>query len=248
MYDFCVYFKRVGVETLRHHFTMLIIFFLFHHSIRKSFILPINVPTIILVMLLNFIKCGNKNSWNLQKVLNQDVAREWDRKDWCTARRRCQPFGGGEGHQPKICQNFWKKHETRMHSSRMRTTRSLTVSGCILRTPPSNHACPPATMHAPPKPCMPPLATTHAPHHAHPHPLATMHALWQPCMPPSNHAHPPATMHAPHPVNRMTNRCKNITLPQTSFAGGNYERHMPEEHPPPKYANVFICKASRSCR
>ena len=27
----------------------------------------------------------------------------------------------------------------------------------------------------------------------------------------------------PPPVNRMTNRCKNITLPQTSFAGGkNY--------------------------
>ena len=24
------------------------------------------------------------------------------------------------------------------------------------------------------------------------------------------------------PVNRMTHRCKNITLPQTSFAGGNY--------------------------
>ena len=24
------------------------------------------------------------------------------------------------------------------------------------------------------------------------------------------------------PVNRMTDRCKNITLPQTSFAGGNY--------------------------
>ena len=24
-----------------------------------------------------------------------------------------------------------------------------------------------------------------------------------------------------HPVNRMTDRCKNITLPQTSFAGGN---------------------------
>ena len=24
----------------------------------------------------------------------------------------------------------------------------------------------------------------------------------------------------PPPVNRMTNRCKNITLPQTSFAGG----------------------------
>ena len=25
----------------------------------------------------------------------------------------------------------------------------------------------------------------------------------------------------PPPVNRMTDRCKNITLPQTSFAGGN---------------------------
>ena len=26
----------------------------------------------------------------------------------------------------------------------------------------------------------------------------------------------------PSPVNRMTDRCKNITLPQTSFAGGKY--------------------------
>ena len=25
------------------------------------------------------------------------------------------------------------------------------------------------------------------------------------------------------PVNRMADRCKNITLPQTSFAGGKYE-------------------------
>ena len=32
---------------------------------------------------------------------------------------------------------------------------------------------------------------------------------------------PPGTRHTPPPVNRMTNRCKNITLPQTSFAGGN---------------------------
>ena len=31
---------------------------------------------------------------------------------------------------------------------------------------------------------------------------------------------PPGSRHPP-PVNRMTNRCKNITLPQTSFAGGN---------------------------
>ena len=34
---------------------------------------------------------------------------------------------------------------------------------------------------------------------------------------------PPAARHAgmPPPMNRMTDRCKNITLPQTSFAGGN---------------------------
>ena len=28
--------------------------------------------------------------------------------------------------------------------------------------------------------------------------------------------------YSPPPVNRMTNRCKNITLLQTSFAGGKY--------------------------
>ena len=33
------------------------------------------------------------------------------------------------------------------------------------------------------------------------------------CIPACNGANPP--------VNRMTDRCKNITLPQTSFAGGN---------------------------
>ena len=97
-----------------------------------------------------------------------------------------------------------------MHSSRMRTARSLTVSYHILCTPPS------ATMHAPPQPCMPPN---------HACPPATTYAPQQPCTPPSNHtphnhACPLATMHTP-PVNRMRDRCKNITLPQTSFAGGN---------------------------
>ena len=40
------------------------------------------------------------------------------------------------------------------------------------------------------------------------------------------HAGIPAAMHAgippPPPVNRMTDRCKKMTLPQTLFAGGNY--------------------------
>ena len=56
---------------------------------------------------------------------------------------------------------------------------------------------PPLSNHAcPPKqPCMPPQEQPHRPPQE------------QPCMPP--------------PVIRMTNWCKNITLPQTSFAGGN---------------------------
>ena len=33
-----------------------------------------------------------------------------------------------------------------------------------------------------------------------------------------------ALRQTPPPMNRMTDRCKNITLPQTSFAGGNYSR------------------------
>ena len=46
------------------------------------------------------------------------------------------------------------------------------------------------------------------------------------CVPPAAVAVSPAThtpppgMHAPPPVNRMTDACENITLPQTSFAGG----------------------------
>ena len=95
-----------------------------------------------------------------------------------------------------------------MHSSRMRTARSLIVSPYLV----VSHACPPGSnhMHAPPEqPRMPPQEQPHMP------PGATMHTP-----PRSNDACPPgATTHDP-PVNRMTNRCKNITLPQTSFAGG----------------------------
>ena len=36
---------------------------------------------------------------------------------------------------------------------------------------------------------------------------------------------PACTEADPSPVNRMTNRCKNITLPQTSFAGDNEPVH-----------------------
>ena len=77
--------------------------------------------------------------------------------------------------------------------------------------PGKNHACPPEKNHACPpqkKPCMPP-----GKNHTHPleqprmPPRATTHAPpEQPRMPPSNHACPP--------VNRITDACENITLPQ----------------------------------
>ena len=94
----------------------------------------------------------------------------------------------------------------RMHSSRMRTARSLTVShrknhtcppGSNHACPPwsnhahpprSNHACPPWSNHAcpPEQPCTPPGATMNAPQSNHPcPPAATMHAPpEQPHMPP----------------------------------------------------------------
>ena len=113
-----------------------------------------------------------------------------------------------------------------MHSSRMHTAHSLTVSHCILCTPPSTtHPLP--AMHALQQPCTPPHnhthpqqpctlrgnhtcppATMHVPHnhacplvtthapHNHAHPLATKHALPLATMPPSNHISP-TTTHAP---------------------------------------------------
>ena len=115
-----------------------------------------------------------------------------------------------------------------MHSSRMSTSRSLIISPYLV----VSHAHPPprATTHvpreqpcmplsnqacSPPPPCMPPPEQPHFPPSNH-----TCPPLEQPCMPPratmqapqSNHT-PQATMHAP-PMNRMTNRCKNITLPK----------------------------------
>ena len=91
----------------------------------------------------------------------------------------------------------------------MLTARSLIVSPYLVvshaRPPPSPHMPPLATMHAPDNHTFP-LETTHAP-------LATMHA-------PRNQACPPQPG-MPPPCGQ-TDTCKLITLPQTSFAGGNY--------------------------
>ena len=120
------------------------------------------------------------------------------------------------------CSFRQKNCKTRMHSSRMHTACSLTISRRVPHTPPLPPCMPPqphmplTTMHAPLQPHTPPC--NHAP-------PAAMHAPWQPCMPPSNHAHPlatmqapgnhacpPATTHAPLWTEWLTDRCKNITF------------------------------------
>ena len=91
---------------------------------------------------------------------------------------------------------------TRMHSSRMHTAHSLTVSAYLVvsharpprsnhTSPQSNHACHPrATMHPPWEQLRMPSRSNHTPP---PPPGATMHALpEQPHPPPgSNHTCPP---------------------------------------------------------
>ena len=51
----------------------------------------------------------------------------------------------------------------------------------------------------------PPFATPPSPHPTSPHPRLPHHLSYT------------------SPVNRMTDRCKNITLPQTSFTGGKHQ-------------------------
>ena len=100
------------------------------------------------------------------------------------------------------------------------------------RMPPSNHACPPE------QPCMPPSNhTCPLSNHAHPPkqphmPPPSNHTCppEQPCTPPKQLRIPPQPTHPPHlsprvtthtpqsnhawplPVDRMTDRCKNITF------------------------------------
>ena len=109
--------------------------------------------------------------------------------------------------------------ETRMHSSRMRTACSLTVSrgicwGACAHMPPATHApppCTPATMHAPHHTCPPAThgpPATHAPCHAHPQPHMppAMHAPHAfphlQCMPPCHTA-----MHTPPAMNDPRHAC-----------------------------------------
>ena len=127
----------------------------------------------------------------------------------------------------------WKNHtcppNNTMHAPPNKTMHTPQIKPHM--APPEQPCMPPQEQpHNPPEqPCMPPPEQPHMP------PRGTMHTApprSNHACPPSNHACPPwATTHAPRatthapPVNRMTNWCKNITLPQTSFAGGKYVQH-----------------------
>ena len=94
-----------------------------------------------------------------------------------------------------------------MHSSKMCTAHSSSRPGGLHQAP-LPRADPPDQA---------PLQTRHPPLTRHPS---------RPGIPPGADPptrHPPAARHAgiALPCERMTNRCKHITLPQTSFADGN---------------------------
>ena len=99
---------------------------------------------------------------------------------------------------------------TRMHSSRMRTARSLIISPYLV----ISHACLPqgATMHAPwQQPRMPPPEQPHmSPPQEQPHTSPwsnhTAPGSNHVCSPGSNHAHLQSNHTCPPPMNRMTDR------------------------------------------
>ena len=94
---------------------------------------------------------------------------------------------------------------TRMHSSRMHTAHLLTIYCSAW-----GGICPPPSMQTPLLlEADPPLDAVPPP--GRPPWMQTPLVMWLVI-----HVGKP-----PLPVNRMTNRCKNITLPQTSFARGN---------------------------
>ena len=115
---------------------------------------------------------------------------------------------------------FWLT--TRMHSSRMRTGHSSSCPGGLHQAPPWSRPSPPEAD---------PLgAGTHCgkaswdstPHVRHAGIPPAMHAgIAPPCCKACWDTTCSACWDTTRPVNRMTNGCKNIALPQISFAGGN---------------------------
>ena len=102
---------------------------------------------------------------------------------------------------------------TRMHSSRIRITRSLTVSSCLIVVGEGGACVPHHTIHVPP-PCIPPAI--HAPLPSippcHTHPLpSTPPAMHAPLPHSPHHACPPA-MHSPPPHMPPCHACPLPTM------------------------------------
>ena len=114
---------------------------------------------------------------------------------------------------------------TRMHFSRIRTARrSSHLGGVLHQTPPRPRHSPgpgtplgPGTSQepSPPGPGTPPGPGS--PQDQTPGP--GIHP--EPGTPQTSHTPSPSRPGTPTPVNRMTDRCKHITLSKTSFAGSN---------------------------
>ena len=112
-----------------------------------------------------------------------------------------------------------------MHSSRKRTATAVAVRGVSARHPPRDQTpqdqMATKTRH-PPGPDTPGTRHPLGPD-TPPGPDTTPQDQTPQTRPPGTRT--PGTRHPPWdqapPVNRMTDRCKNITLHQTSFTGGN---------------------------
>ena len=100
------------------------------------------------------------------------------------------------------------KNKTRMHSSRMRTGRTLTVFRKLEEPPPPENL-----EQTPP----PEIWSRHPPKIWSRH--TTPPKIWSRHPPPRKFGAdtPSPRDQTPPPVNRMTDRCKNITLAKTSF-------------------------------
>ena len=143
-----------------------------------------------------------------------------------------------------------------MYSSRMRTARtSSRHGGGGLDQIPLNFplGCGPG----PDPPKLPPWVRAWKPGEPPPRPGTPPGTRHPPTPTPGRRHTPPGTRHTP--VNRITDTCKNITLPQTSFAGGKYS--IPKSILPQmgclqsykasscsKFQNPLVHKSENRCR
>ena len=150
---------------------------------------------------LDLLKCSQLRSRSIRSVCSLHLAK-FQKFYPSVSQWGIQEFPDG-GCQPL---NFGQKHTIWQDFCRKLHEQECIPVGCI---PPAAVAIWGGLHQAPPR--------TDTPQSRHPQ---TRYPL------PEQTPNPPGTRHPP--VNRMTNRCKNITLPQTSFAGCKNERNWTE--------------------